>query len=83
MINGINDSDLHAKQLVKILSNGRYKINLIPCNTTCHMRYLSSSHARIASFRKILLSNGLSTIIRKSRGCNILASCGQLAGQTG
>jgi 23S rRNA (adenine2503-C2)-methyltransferase len=81
MLAGINDSDKHAKQLIKLLANGRYKINLIPGNAAAHSSYKSSPMERIDKFRKILLDAGITTITRKSRGEEIMAACGQLVGK--
>lgn len=80
MLNGINDTDKHAKQLVKLLSHGRYKVNLIPSNQAADNCYASSPMPRIDAFRNILLAAGITTITRKSRGEEIMAACGQLAG---
>lgn len=80
MLNNINDSDAQAKQLVKLLSHGRYKVNLIPGNIVAHGSYKPSPMTRIDAFRKILLTAGITTITRKSRGEEIMAACGQLAG---
>jgi 23S rRNA (adenine2503-C2)-methyltransferase len=80
MLDGMNDSDKQAKQLVKLLSHGRYKVNLIPGNVVGHISYKSSPMARIDAFRDILLAAGITTITRKSRGEEIMAACGQLVG---
>jgi len=80
MIDKINDSKEHARQLVKLLQGIRCKINLIPFNpfpgTKCH----SSKPEAIENFRNILLKAGINTITRKTRGGDIRASCGQLVG---
>lgn len=81
MLDGINDNDKQAKQLVKLLSHGRYKINLIPGNTVTHGIYKSSPMTRIDAFREVLLAAGITTITRKSRGEEIMAACGQLVGK--
>ena len=81
MLDGINDSDKHAKQLVKLLSHGRYKVNLIPGNVVAHANYKPSSMTRIDAFRNILLAADITTITRKSRGEEIMAACGQLYGE--
>jgi len=80
MLAGINDTDKHAKQLIKLLSHGRYKINLIPSNQVADSHYPPSPMSRIDAFRNILLAAGITTITRKSRGEEIMAACGQLAG---
>lgn len=81
MLDGVNDSDKQAKQLVKLLSHGRYKVNLIPGNLVAHCGYKPSSMMRINAFREILLAAGITTITRKSRGEEIMAACGQLVGE--
>lgn len=80
MLDGINDQAAHAKQLVKLLSHGRYKVNLIPGNVVAHSSLKPSSSANIDIFRQILLDAGINTITRKSRGWEISAACGQLVG---
>lgn len=82
MLHDVNDSDERAKQLVTLLSYGRYKVNLIPGNIVDNS-YRSSSEARIDAFRNILLSKGINTITRKSRGSEIMAACGQLGATSG
>lgn len=81
MLDGINDSEKQAKQLVKLLSHGRYKVNLIPGNIVSNAGYKPSSLEKINAFRDILLAAGIVTITRKSRGEEIMASCGQLIGE--
>jgi 23S rRNA (adenine2503-C2)-methyltransferase len=80
MLDGVNDSDRQAQQLVKLLSHGRYKVNLIPGNSGKHFDYKPSPIARINAFRNVLLAAGITTITRKSRGKEIMAACGQLVG---
>lgn len=78
MLNGINDSPAQAGQLVKLLSHGRYKVNLIPGNVTASTNLKTSSQKQLDEFRKILMDAGINTITRKSRGADIMAACGQL-----
>jgi len=80
MLDGVNDNDKQAKQLVKLLSHGRYKVNLIPGNLVAHCGYKPSPMTRINAFREVLLAAGITTITRKSRGEEIMAACGQLVG---
>lgn len=80
MLSGVNDSDMHAKQLAKLLANIPSKINLIPWNPFLGSSYLSSSLNQISKFSKILIKKGFITTIRKSRGQDINAACGQLSG---
>jgi 23S rRNA (adenine2503-C2)-methyltransferase len=78
MIDGINDSTEHARQLVKLVQGVRCKINLIPFNPFPGSKCRCSSAEAIGNFRNILLKAGLNTITRKTRGSDIAASCGQL-----
>lgn len=81
MLNGINDKTKHAYQLIKYLKNLPSKINLIPLNTFVNSKYNTSCKKRIISFSKILIQNGFVTTIRKTRGQDIQAACGQLSGK--
>ena len=81
MLDGINDSDEHARELVGLLKNLPAKINLIPFNPFPQSGYKRSPAKRIARFSDILIQGGLVTITRKTRGDDIDAACGQLAGQ--
>lgn len=80
MLDGVNDKPEHAKQLAALLQGVRCKINLIPFNPFPMTRYQRSSPERIASFQKQLMIAGYNTIVRKTRGEDINAACGQLAG---
>lgn len=81
MLAGINDSDQHAHQLARLLKTIPSKVNLIPFNPFPKTTYQCSSQQRIDAFRDILYKYGLTTITRKTRGNDIDAACGQLAGQ--
>lgn len=80
MLQGVNDSDADARGLVKILKGVPAKINLIPFNPFDNTHYRCSSPQRIAAFRDILMKAGMNTMTRKTRGDDIDAACGQLAG---
>ncbi len=80
LLDGVNDSDEHARQLVKLLRNKPAKVNLIPFNPFPQTRYRRSSAARIDRFFDILMQANITTITRKTRGDDIAAACGQLAG---
>ncbi len=82
MLDGINDSLGQARQLAKLLSHGRYKVNLIPGNLTGNDNFRPSRQEQIDSFRGVLLATGINTITRKSRGAEIRAACGQLMAKT-
>jgi len=81
MLNGINDSDQNAHELVNVLKDVPSKVNLIPFNPFPETRYQRSSNNRMHRFRDILVDAGLVVITRKTRGEDIDAACGQLAGK--
>jgi 23S rRNA (adenine2503-C2)-methyltransferase len=81
MLAGVNDSALHAKQLIKLLEGVRAKVNLIPFNPFPCTSYKRSDPATIHSFQTILTDAGVNTIVRKTRGDDIDAACGQLVGK--
>jgi 23S rRNA (adenine2503-C2)-methyltransferase len=81
MLDGINDSDEDARRLVRLLSHVPSKVNLIPFNPFPNSPYQCSSPERLAAFRDILIEAGLITTTRKTRGDDIDAACGQLAGE--
>lgn len=81
MLDGINDSLEHAKQLINLLKNLRVKVNLIPFNPFPQTIYRRSSQTTIDRFRETLIQAGMNCITRKTRGENIDAACGQLVGQ--
>ena len=75
---GVNDSDADAKRLVRLVSPLRAKINLIPFNEHEGAPYKRPSKEKIHGFLKILLDRNMTAIIRKSKGDDISAACGQL-----
>mgnify|MGYP001766228521 CR=1 FL=1 len=78
LLDGVNDSTAEARQLVKIARSLNAKINLIPFNTFDHAPYAPSTAAAIQAFQQTIWDAGLTVIIRKSRGDESLAACGQL-----
>ena len=80
MLDHVNDSIEHAHQLAEVLKNTPCKINLIPWNPFPEAPYAKSSNTRIDRFQKTLMEYGFTVIIRKTRGDDIDAACGQLAG---
>lgn len=80
MLKGINDQPQHAMQLVKLLQDVPAKVNLIPFNPFPLTHYERSPKASIEAFRDTLIAKGINTITRKTRGDDIDAACGQLAG---
>lgn len=80
MLDHVNDGIEHAHQLAEVLKNTPCKINLIPWNPFPGAPYAKSSNTRIDRFQKTLMEYGFTVIIRKTRGDDIDAACGQLAG---
>jgi len=80
MLDGVNDSDQQARSLARLLKPVPAKVNLIPFNPFPDTCYRRSSAQRIDRFRDILHHSGIVTITRKTRGGDIDAACGQLAG---
>jgi 23S rRNA (adenine2503-C2)-methyltransferase len=85
MLDGVNDTDMHARELVALVQNGAdsvpCKFNLIPFNPFPESGLIRSSNGRIKAFAQILMDAGIVTTIRKTRGDDIDAACGQLAGE--
>lgn len=80
MLDGVNDSDKHADELIEISQQVRCKLNLIPFNPFPQSGLKRSSNNRIRAFAERLQSAGVVTTTRKTRGDDIDAACGQLAG---
>jgi len=81
MLAGVNDSLEQARELAHILQAVPAKVNLIPFNSFSGAPYQCSSSEQIEKFRKILLSSGVFASVRKTRGDDINAACGLLAGK--
>ena len=81
MLDGVNDSEAHARALIKLLKNIPSKVNLIPFNPFPNSPYQRSSQKAIDRFRDLLMQANLLTVTRKTRGDDIDAACGQLAGK--
>lgn len=81
MINGVNDGKAQAKALAKLLSGIPCKINLIPFNPFPGTPFLPSTPEAIYEFQKITRAAGIITTVRKTRGDDIDAACGQLVGR--
>jgi len=78
---GVNDQPEHARQLVKVLRQIPCKLNLIPFNPFPNSGYERPSDDAIAVFKQIVLTSGIITTVRKTRGEDVDAACGQLVGQ--
>jgi 23S rRNA (adenine2503-C2)-methyltransferase len=81
MLDGVNDTDAHARELIALTRDVPCKLNLIPFNPFPESGLLRSKNDRIKAFAQILQDAGLVTTIRKTRGDDIDAACGQLAGE--
>ncbi|MGI8495865.1 MAG: 23S rRNA (adenine(2503)-C(2))-methyltransferase RlmN [Pyrinomonadaceae bacterium] len=82
LLGGVNDSDEHARQLANLLNSyelNRVKINLIPHNSAEPLEYQPSTREQIERFQTLLESKGISAFVRRPRGRDIYAACGQLA----
>lgn len=79
LLAGVNDSDEDARRLVKLLNGIRAKVNLIPHNPAPELPYQASTMQRILAFQKILTDKDVPAFIRRPRGQDISAACGQLA----
>jgi len=81
MLDGVNDSPAHAAELLALVRDTPCKFNLIPFNPFPGTAFRTSPRARIVAFQQALQDGGLVATIRKTRGDDIDAACGQLAGQ--
>jgi 23S rRNA (adenine2503-C2)-methyltransferase len=81
MLDGVNDRPEHARQLAALLRGHPAKVNLIPFNPFPGTRYRRSSEAAIERFRDLLIKGGVMATIRRTRGDDIDAACGQLVGR--
>jgi len=81
MLDGVNDSDEQARQLANLLNRHqlRAKVNLIPHNPADELPYRPSPEGRVESFKAILEAKGVHAFVRRPRGRDIYAACGQLA----
>jgi 23S rRNA (adenine2503-C2)-methyltransferase len=81
LLRDINDSDTDAESLAVLLAGVRCKINLLSVNPTADSRFRGPNMDRVLRFQEILRRCGFTVFIRQSRGGDIAAACGQLAGQ--
>lgn len=81
MLDGVNDSVAHARELAGLLADIPCKLNLIPFNDVPGSGLSRSSDETIARFRATLYAAGYTVTVRKTRGDDIAAACGQLAGE--
>ena len=81
MLDGVNDTEAHARELLALVRDVPCKFNLIPFNPFPAAPFQRSSAERIRRFASILIEAGIVTTTRKTRGDDVDAACGQLAGQ--
>ncbi len=82
MLKGVNDSDADARELLRVLEGIPSKINLIPFNPWPGSRYETSDPGRVQRFGEIIRNAGIMATIRRPRGSDIAAACGQLKSQS-
>jgi 23S rRNA (adenine2503-C2)-methyltransferase len=84
MLDGVNDSDEQARQLANLLNRHdlHARVNLIPHNPADPLPYQPSPPSRVEMFKSILESKGVRALVRRPRGRDIFAACGQLAAVT-
>ena len=78
LLKGVNDSDADARRLVQLVRGMRCKVNLIPFNDYPGSLYERPDDSRVLAFQEIIMNGRVTTFIRKSKGRDILAACGQL-----
>jgi 23S rRNA (adenine2503-C2)-methyltransferase len=78
LLDGVNDTPADARRLVKLLDGIKAKVNLIPLNAAPGIPFDRPSDARVDAFARILADRGMTLSVRRSRGRDIRAACGQL-----
>jgi len=78
LLNGVNDALEHAKQVVELLRGMRAKVNLIALNPGPGIQFSTPSDERVAAFQRVLIKAGIPAFVRRPRGRDIYAACGQL-----
>ncbi len=81
LIDGVNDSEHHARRLARLLGGVPSKLNLIPFNPFPGNEYRTADEARILAFQRTVRERGIVTTVRRTRGDQIAAACGQLVGR--
>ncbi|HTE87831.1 MAG TPA: hypothetical protein VK639_02645, partial [Terriglobales bacterium] len=78
LLDEVNDSEENARELVELIRGVRAKVNLIALNPGSGIPFLTPAQDRVARFQNILIDSGVPTFIRRPRGRDIYAACGQL-----
>ena len=81
MIGGVNDTEIDAEAMVDLLRGDHAHVNLIPMNPVAHTPWTASPMAVIEAFAATLRAAGIETTIRRNRGQEVGAACGQLAAE--
>jgi 23S rRNA (adenine2503-C2)-methyltransferase len=81
LFGGINDGEKDAINLAEKLRKVNYKVNLIPYNDSLNKEFIKPNESKVKNFQKILMDNGIKVFIRKEKGADIKAACGQLAAE--
>jgi 23S rRNA (adenine2503-C2)-methyltransferase len=83
LLGGVNDSDEDAVRLSRIVKGIPAKVNLIPYNENPGLGFLAPAPARVEAFRDRLVRANVTAVVRRNRGQDISAACGQLAAEVG
>jgi 23S rRNA (adenine2503-C2)-methyltransferase len=83
LLKGVNDSDEDAARLARLVRGIPAKVNLIPWNPSPGLLFAAPEPARVAAFQEILVARNVTAVVRKNRGRDISAACGQLAAEGG
>jgi 23S rRNA (adenine2503-C2)-methyltransferase len=78
LLAGVNDAPRHAKEVAELLRGMRAKVNLIALNPGSELPYQTPERERVIDFQKILMDSGIPAFVRRPRGRDIFAACGQL-----
>ncbi len=78
LLAGVNDGPVHAREVVELVRGMRAKMNLIALNPGSELPYQTPEQARVLEFQRILVAAGIPTFVRRPRGRDIFAACGQL-----
>jgi 23S rRNA (adenine2503-C2)-methyltransferase len=78
LLEGVNDAAEHARELADLVRGIRAKVNLIALNPGAELPYRTPAQERVLAFQRILVGAGIATFIRRPRGRDIFAACGQL-----
>jgi 23S rRNA (adenine2503-C2)-methyltransferase len=78
LLGGVNDSPVHAREVAELIRGLRAKVNLIALNPGPELAYQTPEQDRVTAFQQILISAGIPAFVRRPRGRDILAACGQL-----